>query len=259
MVTLPIEIMRCILHYIHPFKLNIMANSVAYIRYIVNRLDRIKYIERHKYSVTGSISDLYTNEQNIDALINRWYFHAIYCDIRDESALKIIKRLKNKKINLVVCENISISNLLVLYRVGRLELWCQKTLFDVSMFKNLHMFKLYECHNVTDISMLGNIRHLELYRCFGISNLFGLDTVYNLTISYCDHITDISPVNGVHKLQIEHCNGITDISMLDNVYNIRLYNCDSIRKIGNINKPNLYANSCHNIYYDRLNKKYIVN
>ena len=112
-----------------------------------------------------------------------------------------------------------------------------KSITDVSNFRNVHILHLNFCRGITDVSALGKVHTLDLYGTY-VTDVSALGNVNTLNIDGCTGITDVSALGNVHTLDLASCTGITDVSALGNVHTLDLSICTGITDVsalGNVN------------------------
>lgn len=206
--NIPTDVTLDILNYLNPNRLHMLASYSYMARWVVNGMDRGKYIVNwlsscgwyvYKYNV-----GLYNIKQMIDDVLkNYWYFKLDFDNDTYPILIKSIGAIDKKYLYL----DLSDTNI---------------TDIEIKELYNVHILDLRRCYNITDIGI-----------CNG-----ALSKVHTLCVSYCNNITDIGINSGmlsnVHSLDLSCNNNITDISALGNVHTLNLTWCNNVTTIGNI-------------------------
>lgn len=204
--SIPSEVIQDICHYLNPDRLHKLASHSTEARYVVNGMERARYIEKW-LDTAGTMELMYdygyklTNDNLKYELENYWYLCLLDDYVPNKNLLIILDGIKKK--------NLSIS--------------MQRTSTGyVSALSKVHTLYLSGCNELTDVSALGGVHKLLLHLCHNIIDISGLANVNYLLLSYCNKIKDINMLGNVHTLVVSCCSGIQDISGLTSVYNINL-------------------------------------
>lgn len=253
MLQIPTEIIQDICHYLNPDRLHMLARHSAQTRYIVNGMDRGRYIEKWLDLENKTNKYVYKLSKKYDKEYYKQYGtkYGVGYDVIDD--------MKYKMGYGMVCDMICI---LDNYWYFKLE--CGDDTFDILKYgleridfmykqkyksKNTARYKYLHIRFRSNISVfrygifraLHNVHSLDL-SCQDIRDVSGLGGVYNLDISYCNRVKDISMLGGVHTLNIFDCPYIEDISMLDSVYKLKVLSYPMIYDVsalGNLHTINL--------------------
>lgn len=265
-LVIPNEVIGDILQYMNCERLDELADYSKQARYIVNGMDRRKYIYKwfDKYTFMDGLT--LVGECDMEHILNNYWYMPII--LRDDSypiLLKTMVKVKSRwlyldfrdtsisdedistgvlaniiAINFCGCENITDISLIngSLANVKMLELYNCNNITNrgikLNRLYNIEALYLGGCKNITDVSTLTNVHTLNLEGCditdVGIS---GLSSVYNIYLSYCKNMTSdgLSVLSNAYKVHIYGCNKITTIGVLGNVHILDLEFCDNIKDI----------------------------
>jgi hypothetical protein len=143
--------------------------------------------------------------------------------------------------------DVKLLNYRVLSDLQSLNIASDRSLKNISCFRNAQKLTFYNCPGICDVSSLGNARELEFFQCLGITDVSSLGRVHKLTLFVCSGITDVSALKNVHTLDLVGCTGVTDVSCLTNVHELRLTEFKGSDISGLLNVKRLSLGSCPNI------------
>lgn len=236
MQNIPNEVVHDILQYLNPTRLHMLAEESEHIRYVVNGMNRIRYIEKWLaidiYGDIGESRKTHYNNKNmytwilhecgynmtyeeIDYVLNNyWYFTLIVNNTNNyENTLKVIGNKKHWGIYLML------SNM----RIIDDELY---------VLNRVYMLYLCECIGITNINILGcgTVYGLNVYY-MDIKDVSGLGNINRLKLDRCKNIDDVSALANVHTLSL-YDTKILDVSMLTSVYKLDIRFCDHAHNVG---------------------------
>jgi Leucine-rich repeat (LRR) protein len=143
--------------------------------------------------------------------------------------------------------DVKLINYRVLSGLQSLNIASDRSLSDISCFRNVQKLTFYNCPGIRDVSSLRNARELEFFLCLGITDVSSLGRVQKLTLLGCTGITDVSALKDLHTLDLVGCPGVTDVSCLTNIHELRLTQFQGNKLSGLLNVKKLTLGSCPNI------------
>lgn len=262
---IPSEIIQDILQYMVPSRLREISDYSDVARYIVNGMERGRYIDRWLINRINCSSNIYNNNlqgskdmhlsghlchlcnktirfHNVDksrikyVVENYWYFELVFDHFSYKLLLENMGEIKNKKLWINLSGTI-ISDM------------------DLDALANIHCLDL-SATNISNIGVnsgaLDNISYLCLNWCKGVTNI-DVGRLYNVKTLrlYGIDLTDMSLGNialgNIHSIHIIGCNKITEVGIgyLANIHSVNLSIHTPIRDINalkNVHTLNMLLN-----------------
>lgn len=279
---IPVEVIYDILKYVKPDRLHRIASRSSIARWLVNGMERARYIERwldpHKEFARNN--NYYISVRNAwetkNVLENYWYFVICFNNDTYGKLLNVMGSINNKKLAISI-RNTTIADVSALAGVHTLLMSYNYNVRDVTMLKDVHTLDITGCYNIHNIGInlrelcnvhtlnisymyitdenmricvktLGNIHSLNMC-CSNITNVMGLGGVYRLGLEECDRITNLKGIEDVHTVLLSNNNIIGDdeIGILGSVNTLGVENCRSIVNVRSL--ANVYSLKLEYCYY----------
>lgn len=231
--NIPVEVVEDILHYVNPNRLHKTSEYSQHARWIVNGMDRARYIEKWLDSVNHYYYSYRITLNNMDyELNNYWYYKLTVNHMHTD---------------------MEISRIIDSIGVGKKQLYIDfshtcVTDIHISKLKNVHSLAIYLCHNITDMAFKtgsSDILHTLVMIMIRSNNIYDMQpfcNVHTLKLIKCDGIKNVNMLGNVYKLYLSACGYIKDVSKLGNVHTLKL------PEIGNNNLYSLGINNLGNVH-----------
>lgn len=212
---IPYEVVADILLYISPDRLNMVARWSNMGRWVVNSMDRARYIDMWLHYIPSNNNTYcypYWMNVSIDRMEyeirNYWYFILSFSNETYPKLLEVIKQMRDRRLCITIA-NTSISRVNMLWGVYSLDLSSCRNIRDVGALGGVNRLGLGGCSGITDVSALGNVKNLNLSLTM-IKDVSMLGSVETLGLYYAMWVGDVCALGNVKKLCIDGCKKIWD-------------------------------------------------